>query len=85
MGLFGISRILHFRVCSDGEPRASPHTAQQGELFYREKKEVGRARVNKGFSLPDLLPGVKRSLPSHRGALLLSQGVRAPPSGPLTV
>ena len=47
MGLFGINRELQFRVCSHGEPCTSPHTAREGEHFYKGKKEVGRALVNK--------------------------------------
>ena len=43
MGLFGINRELQFRVCSHGEPCTSPHTAREGEHFYKGKKEVGRA------------------------------------------
>ena len=63
MGLFRISRELQFGVCNHGEPRASPLTAREGELFYREEKEVGRALVNRvhGLSLAELLPGKESS------------------------
>lgn len=46
MGLFGINRELQFGVRSHGEPCTSPHTAREGEHFYKGKKEVGRALVN---------------------------------------
>ena len=53
------------------------------EHFYWEEKEIGRLAVNRvhDFSLVVSLPAKKRSLYSSCWALLLSQGVRAPPSG----
>ena len=47
VGLFGISRDLHFGVCNHGEPLASLHTAREGERFYKEEKGFGRAIVHK--------------------------------------
>ena len=47
MGLFQISRELQLRVCNHVEPRASPGTAREGDCFYIEEKEAGRATGNK--------------------------------------
>ena len=47
MGLFGTNKELHFSVHNHSELQASPQTAREGELFYREEKEVGRGVVNK--------------------------------------
>ena len=47
MNFFEISKELQFRASNHGEPCASQGTAREGELFYRGKKEVGRAIVNK--------------------------------------
>lgn len=61
--------------------------SKEGEL-YRGGREtgIGRAMVNQvcGVSLCESLPGKKRGL-SSCWALLSSQGLRAPPSGLLTV
>ena len=46
-GLLGISKELQFRVCNNGELYASPCTGREGELFYREEKEVEGAIVNR--------------------------------------
>ena len=43
MGLFGISRELHFGVCNLGEPRASP---QARDEYLLKEEEVGKATVN---------------------------------------
>ena len=47
MDLFGISRELHFGVCNHGKPCASSFMAKEGEHFYREEKEVGRAIIKR--------------------------------------
>ena len=47
MGLFRISRELQFEIGNHGKPCASPHIAREGECFYRGRKEVGSAIVNK--------------------------------------
>ena len=53
MYLFRISRELKFKVCNHVEPQASLHTAQKGEHYSGEEKEVGRVTVNRvqGFTL----------------------------------
>ena len=76
----GISRELQFWVHDHGESRTSPYMAREEELFYRGEKEVGRAVVT-GWVLTKkevcLLP---------MGCANISwQGVRAPPSGLLTL
>jgi len=38
MGLLEISRELQFRICSHGEPRASPHTARKENVFIEGKE-----------------------------------------------
>ena len=89
MDLFEIGRELKFGVCSHGKPHASPHTARKGEHFYggegRGVEEVGRALVSRvhDFLLAESLPGKKES--SSCWVLLLSQDMRAPPSGLLTL
>ena len=87
IGLFRISGELQFRVCNHGEPCASSHMAREGEHFYKEEKEVGRAVANRvhGFLFAESLPGEKRSFSSFCWALLSSQGTRAPPYSPLTL
>ena len=47
MSISGISRELKYGVCNHGELHSSPHTAREGQDFYREEKEVVRAIVNK--------------------------------------
>ena len=47
--LFGISRELHFRACNHSQPCAGPHTAKEGEFFYKKEQTVGRATVNRKF------------------------------------
>ena len=48
--------------CNHGESCASPCRAREGEHFYRDEKEVGRAIENRvqGVSLAEFLPGKKR-------------------------
>ena len=62
MGLFGISRQFQLEVCKHGKP--SPHTAREGEHFYREEKTCW-----KSFSLAESSPKKKESedLPDGRG------------------
>ena len=80
--ILGISRDLQFGVCIHGEPHGSPHTAREGEHFYREEKEVGRAIVNKE-------PTAFQSVFARKGekslffllGLAILQGMRASPSG----
>ena len=82
-GLFGISRELPFGVCNHGEPRVSPHTARDGEHFYRGEGKLGgdsKQRVG-GLSLAESWPGRKRSLSSSYWALPSLQGMSAPPAG----
>ena len=43
MGLFGIGRELRFGICSYGKAHASPYGAWEGEFFYTEEREIGRA------------------------------------------
>ena len=43
VGLFGISRDLHFGVCNHGEPLASLHTAREGD---NEEEEVAKNKHN---------------------------------------
>lgn len=57
MDLFGIRRELQYRVWNHVQ---FPYTAREGELFYREKKEVGGAIIkNPWLSLVGSLPGKK--------------------------
>lgn len=72
-------------VHGHGKTRTSPGTARKGECFWREKKEIGRSIANRvhGFSWAESLPGKER-LSSSSWAMLLSQGVGAPPSALLT-
>lgn len=83
MGLFKISRELQFEVCNYGKPHASPRTVRE-ECFHGEEKEFEEGyskQTAHGLSLAESCPGRKRLLSSSCGALLSSQGVRAPPSG----
>ena len=45
-GVFGISKELQFRFSNNGKLYASPCTGREGELFYRQEEEVGRAIVH---------------------------------------
>ena len=47
MGLFGIGKELQFGICSYGKAHASPYGAWEGEGFYTEEREVGRAVYSK--------------------------------------
>ena len=84
MDLFRISRELQFRVHNLGEPSASPPMAREREHFSERGKgsweSYGKQKLH-SVSLAKLLPGKKRGLSSSCWALLLSEGVRAPPSG----
>ena len=73
---------MQFGVWNHGEACASPCTAREGEGFPGGEKEDGKGSKQRaqGFSLAESLPGKKSSL-STFWALLLLQGVRAPPSG----
>ena len=87
MGLFKINTELQFEVCNHGKPHASPRTARE-ECFHGEKKEFGegyRKRTVHGFSLAESWPGKKRLLSSSCRAPLSPKGMRAPPSGLLTL
>ena len=42
-----ISKELEFGAWNQGEVHTSPSMAREGEHFYREEKEFGRAVVNK--------------------------------------
>ena len=82
MGLFRISRELQFRVCKNSKSHASLHMVREGELFYRGEEGFGRATVSREpTAFHWLCPCQERSLSSSCW-ILLSQGVRAPPSGP---
>ena len=84
MNLFRISRELQLSICHHGESCLSPHTAREGELFYRGEKEVVGVEgilVNgdHGFSLAGSLPGKNRCLSScWTLGIFARQGMRAP-------
>ena len=59
--------------------------AREGEHFYREEKELGRAVVNKESMAFHWLSPSREEEESSCGALLSSQGERAPPAGLPTV
>ena len=59
-----------------------PCAVRKGESYYRGEKEVGRAIVDKeSVAFHWLSPCQERRLSSSCSALLLLQGVRAPPAG----
>ena len=66
----------------NSKSHASLHMVREGELFYRGEEGYGRATVSKEpTAFHWLCPCQERSLSSSCW-ILLSQGVRAPPSGP---
>lgn len=82
IGLLWNIRELQSRVCSHGEPHASPCTARENveECFHRKEKEIVRAIVNWvcGFSLTESLS--RKESYSRWPLILLIAGIRAPPS-----
>ena len=72
MGLLGLKlRTSKFGVYNHNHPRARPHKAKEGESFYREGTEVGRALVNKQpMAFHCLSPSQER-----RGDFLLPGGL----------
>ena len=70
---------MQFKVCDHGEPPTSPDRKE--ECFHREKgtQEGYTKQKVLSFSVAKSLPGKKWL--SSLWALLLLQGVRAPPSG----
>lgn len=72
MGLLGLKlRTSKFGVYSHNHPHARPHKAKEGESFYREGTEVGRALVNKqSMAFHCLSPSQER-----RGDFLLPGGL----------
>ena len=85
MSLFGISRELQFGVYSQVKLHASPHRARKGELFHRQEKEVGKAGVNQESTAFHWLSCCQDRRGVFPGLCLLSQDMRAPPSGFLTI
>lgn len=88
MGLFGIGRELWFGICSYGKAHASPYGAWEGECFYTEEREVGRAVCSKqrvsDFSWAEFLPGKKRHFSPSLWVLVLFQGMRTCMRKPLS-
>ena len=82
MSLLGISRELQFVVHNRGESLVSSCTAREGGRFYKEEKEVGRARVKQSVAFHWPSPYQER-----RGVFILPfgsaivKGCGAPPSG----
>ena len=74
MGLFGSNWELQFGICLPGEPHASLHTERECEHFHKGKQKWEGRSKHEVIAFHWLSP-------SSFGALLLSQGMRAPPSG----
>ena len=84
--LFTISRIAIW----DLQPWQATCKCQHSKgrrMLIKRGREFAGATVNRvlGLSLAESLPGKKSSLSSSCWVLLLSQGMRAPPSGLLTL